>query len=180
VTDGLAGIDEARMRAWGLDPNDNPNSRERHSATNGKAKAATEVASFRCSLSHLRALDEIIQSGIDPRLKTKSDCLQDAVSLFLEDWTNHYADGVSGRTLRRLRLERVQAVLDSRQTFLDLLDKGIDTAREQKDLLELRNLLHDARAEATDSEGYAPQTYIDEVNRRVTRLSEMLEEEHVR
>jgi hypothetical protein len=153
---------------WGFD---NPQSRERFTTP---PKGQTELTSVRLYSSNLRVLDEIIHSGIDPRLKTKSDCIQDAVALFIRDWVENYSDGLSGRTLQVLKMEAIRSVRESRDRFLQLTDEEIDLASRIKDRDALTTLLIGLKTELAESQVYAPKTYLDELQIRIDRLEEML------
>lgn len=153
--------------AWGFD---NPSNRERY--IRPKAEP-TEMLSFRAVGKHARILDEIIHSGIDPRLKTKSDCLQDAVVLFIEHWTDNFADGLSGRTLRMLQMERVAMQGRARQEFLDQHDETYDEARRAQDTKTLRMLYMNLQAERQEAVGFSPDTYIADLDKRIERMADL-------
>jgi hypothetical protein len=122
-----------------------------------------------------RVLDEILQSGIDPRLKTKSDCAQDAIALFIEDWVKNYADGLSGRTLRILHLEREQSAIDERERYLEHVDLQIENAKKYRDKEALNRNLQSLKQEYNDSEGFAPKSYLEELDKRIEDIRHLLD-----
>lgn len=123
---------------------------------------------------YLRALDEIIQSGMDPRLKTKSDCLQDALALFVEDWNKNYQDGIQGRTLRMLELERMKRLRESRTSLIEQAQEELQQAVRNSDIETLHRIEGHITAEREDSLGVSPPTYIKELDELLGRLSDML------
>ena len=150
---------------------DNPNSRERlTSAPRGQSEPFTT----RIYQSNLRILDEIIHSGIDPRLKTKSDCVQDAVALFIEDWVKNYSDGLSGRTLQMLKLERIRMQREAREEFIRRVDEEIESAKYSQDRESLGTILYSLSQERGDSEGWSPNTYIAQLDVRIEDLRHIL------
>ena len=151
---------------------DNPNSRARHTKA---VRGQTESFTFRMDSQSFRVLDEILQSGIDPRLKTKSDCAQDAITLFIEDWVVHYADGLSGRTLRILHLEREQDAIDEREKYLSKIDEQIENSKQYKDTEALSRHLQSLKNEYTDSEGFAPKSYLVELDTRIDHVRQLLD-----
>lgn len=164
---GWIGAGELATDGWLLDA---PVNRERYirPRTDG-----TEPISFRITAAHLRTLDEIIHSGIDPRLKTKSDCLQDAVFMFIEDWMQHYSDGVAGRTLRLYHMERLQMQRESRDAFLDAFDRERMEAMKCSDADGLTMLYKNLLAEREESAGYAPEAYIKELDDRISLMKSL-------
>lgn len=153
---------------WGFD---NPASRERFTTP---PRGQTELFNVRLYVANLRVLDEIVHSGIDPRLKTKSDCVQDAVALFIRDWVENYSDGLSSRTLYMLRLEALRSVRESRENFLTRCDEEAESAAKAKDRDALTTILVGLRQELEDSQVYAPQSYLDDLTKRIGNLEEML------
>ncbi len=151
---------------------ENPDDRERFVSA---PKGQTELASFRLYTSHMRVLDEIIQSGIDPRLKTKSDCYQDAVSLFIEDWLKNYADGLSGRTLRMLRVERRENEANRRLQFLELMQSSFDRCTDEGDRDGFVNLIVDIEEEIDQQRGYCPNSYIEKLEKLLATVKEKKE-----
>lgn len=149
----------------------NPDDRERFTQA---PRGQTEQLNFRVFTSHSRVLDEIIHSGIDPRLKTKSDCLQDAVALFIEDWNEKYPDGLSGRTLRKLMLEKIRMERESREEFLSTIEAEIESAKKQKDREGFVKILSYLKVERDDYRQYAPPSYIDQLTLLIKDLEELL------
>lgn len=156
---------------WGFD---NPNSRERFTQA---PRGQTEQFNFRAYSNNLRVLDEIIHSGIDPRLKTKSDCLQDALALWIQDWTQNYSDGLGGRTLQMLKLEYLRNIRESRDRFLERTDEEWEAASKAGDIDALTMIHSGVRQEREDSLGYAGQAYIKELDSRIRVMDETLRKE---
>lgn len=150
---------------------DNDADRERFTAA---PKGQTESITFRAYTHHLRVLDEIIQSGVDPRLKTKSDCLQDALALLIENWVDYFQDGLSGTTLRRQRMEITRRRRAAREQFLAEWDDELDVAKSKQDQKELENLLMDICYERGDREKDSPDSHVYELDRRISALKTML------
>jgi hypothetical protein len=119
-------------------------------------------------------LDEIIQSGVDPRLKTKSDCLQDALAMFVEDWAKNYADGLTGRTLRMFNLQQMQRQHDSRLKFVTDVEERLDEASQTGDRVALMNLIEQIHEEIEEMAKYSPKSYIEDLNKIASKIQEKL------
>jgi hypothetical protein len=156
---------------WGFD--NEGASRERFTTA---PRGQTEMFSCRLYANNLRMLDEIIHSGLDPRLKTKSDCVQDAVQLFIEDWVEKYADGLSGRTLRMFWLEQRRAQQENRDNFLTSFDSDLETAKKNRDKQGLQSLLALTKAEREESKD-SPPVYLEELDNRIRQLEELVRRE---
>jgi hypothetical protein len=167
VDDRVPEIPDSIPEAWGFD---NPKSRERYSRPKVEP---TEPLTFRATARNLRILDEIIQSGVDPRLKTKSDCMQDGLSLFIEDWMTNYQDGVSGRTLRMFQMERMAIQSRSRQDYLAEHDSSETRLRNDGDKTGLQTLFMNLQAERQEAVGFTPQSYIDELDKRIAKMEDL-------
>lgn len=137
-------------------------------------RGQTESITFRADTFHLRMLDEIIQSGVDPRLKTKSDCLQDALAMFVEDWAKNYADGLTGRTLRMFNLQQMQRQHDSRLKFVTDVEERLDEASQTGDRVALMNLIEQIHEEIEEMAKYSPKSYIEDLNKIASKIQEKL------
>ena len=153
---------------WGFD---NPNSRETFKAPKGQ----TELVSFRMYLLHYKMIDEIVQSGLDPTLKTRSDFLQDCVAIGLEKYQDEHKDGLSGRSLRRFRLEKARQQREAREDYLESTDLEVEAAKKSRDRQMLVGILNDLEEEREDQEGFSPPDYLEAVDQRINELKRLLD-----
>ena len=152
---------------------ENPESRERFTKP---PKGQTEQLNFRIYTFHARMLDEIIHSTLDPSLKTKSDCLQDAVALWIEDWEKKHSDGLSGRTLRRFHMERMLQVAQERDNFMEEVKQIVDLSKKTGDRNTLFAMVDQVEAEVESESGHAPKTYLDDLRKIVKDINDYLED----
>lgn len=152
------------------------NDRERF--TNQK-KGQTEQAQFRVASMNVRRIEEICASKIDPRIKTKSDAYQDAVALWLEDFYNNHADGVTGRILSEWKMEQAELKNNERLRFLDRIDTSIETSLKMHDVEELNQILGYVKMEFNWSQKGAPPVYKRELIERINKLEELVKREYL-
>ena len=152
---------------------ENPENRERFVKP---PRGQTEQLNFRIYTFHARVLDEIIHSGLDPNLKTKSDCLQDAVDLFIKDWNKNYADGLSGRTLRRRNMEEMLRIAQERDRFTEEAKEIVELSKKTGDRHTLFGMIDQLEAEIESETGHAPKMYLDELRDIVKDINRYLEE----
>ena len=144
-------------------------------------RGQTENVGFRAFLGHLRIVDEAIQSRRDPRIKTRSDVLQDALMMWIEDWAKNYAEqGVHGTFLRELNLNKAKAKRERRKYMLDLIDADIEEAKQDKDVYGLQSTLRTVQEERDSLDEHCPQSYISQLDERIESLQEMLRRENPR
>lgn len=157
---------------WGYEE---PNSRERFTQA---PKGQTESFTIRVYVSNLRVLDEIIHSGVDPRLKTKADCVQDAIAFWIKDWVENYADGISGATIEMLHMDWLKMARDARNNFITRSDEELEEAVREGDSHALRILLGGLEARKNDPMSVdAPQSYHKALENRIDRIKELLRKE---
>jgi hypothetical protein len=116
-------------------------------------------------------MQEIVASQIDPRLRTVSDCLQDAAALWIENYIEYCSDGLSGRSLRLFQLERLQRNREAQQSYLDKWDEELIYAK-QHDPEQLHHLLSQIKQEHQETNGH-PHAYAAELVTRIDRLTEI-------
>lgn len=126
-----------------------------------------------------RTLEEIAASGIDPRIKTITDCMRDGATLFIEDWVKNYADGISGRLVRNVRMEMKKRQYDAQTEFLEKVDEMIDHAKKLEDDTELESILTDLKEEYDQTSAYAPPVHIKEVRKRIAEVTELLKKPYI-
>jgi hypothetical protein len=163
-------VSDNYAEAWGLE-----DAIDRERFTNAP-RGQTEPITFRIYTHNARILDEIIHSGIDPRLKTKSDCLQDATSMFIDDWLTNYQDGISGRTLRMYKYERDKLQREARQSFLTETDEAIKQCSNEGDVRGLQRIRSNVDSELSDVNDNTPESYVKNLTARLDDLRRWLAE----
>lgn len=101
-------------------------------------KSETESFTGRISSFHLRRIEEIIHTRIEPDFKTKTDVVQDAISMWLEDWDLRHPDGVGGEYTSSSQLDIIQAASDRRANYMAKAEKTLDTVSHDKDIAGLK------------------------------------------
>lgn len=155
---------------------DNPDNRERY---HRQDKEPTENVGCRVPQRLVRIMDEIAHERLDPRLKTKSDIMVDGIAMVVEDYVKNYADGISGRLLREVRMEMKERQYQAQERYLEKVDTMTSSARNLQDGDELVALLDDLKGEFDDSRDFAPKKYVEELRGRITTLEETLRREYI-
>jgi hypothetical protein len=112
-----------------LIPIDRAKKRRYTKATAG-ANEEFVMTSLRLPSRHLRKLDEICAMRVETDLKTKSDCINDALNTWIEMFLQEHGDELSGMK-NLFQLEDVGRIRESRQKDLELIESNLEIgARE--------------------------------------------------
>jgi len=114
-------------------PFDKPRRRSYTKDTSRTPDGDTDVLSFRAPKTIIRRLDELVQSGSDIDLKTKSDALNDALFRWLEWYLEEHQADVPG-IHDRFVLDRIGFYFTARERELEMMKSTYDRAtRESND-----------------------------------------------
>lgn len=138
-------------------------------------KSETESFTGRFSSFHLRRIEEIIHTRIEPDFKTKTDIVQDAISMWLEDWDQRHPDGVGGEYTSSSQLDIIQAQSDRRANYLDKAKKTLDTVASDKDIAGLKAVVVSFVKYLEESHA-APAAYQLELEALIAKARRMLGE----
>jgi Arc/MetJ-type ribon-helix-helix transcriptional regulator len=112
-------------------PIDKPRNRRFTKTTSATKDGDTDLMSFRAPKVLVRRVDEIVQSGNDIDLKTKSDALNDALFKWLDLYLDeHEAELPAIRD--RFIMDRIRFYYTARQREIDLLKEEHDRATKEK------------------------------------------------
>lgn len=157
---------------WMLDDSDA--ARQRY--TKGDVKRGqTEVVQCRADAFHVRRIDEIVASRIDPSLKTRSDVLQDALAMWLEDWDKRYPDGAGGELSYQAKLEAMRRKRRYRTDFLTTAEEELRGLREEGDVNGLSGFLQTLLLAQGDFKDDAPATYLGKIDNMVNEARRLLD-----
>ena len=78
----------------------------------------TERIQCRADAFHVRRMDERLAARLDPEFKTRSDIMQDAIAMWLEDWDRRYPDGSGGQLRYQSELANMERRRQHRRGFL--------------------------------------------------------------
>ena len=92
------------------------------------SKLEFDLISFRLPADTLRKMDELVASRFDPELKTRSDCLNDAVHCWMEKILEENSDAVP-RLHDSFILGRHRWLYDSRQADIEEMKEMLRRAR---------------------------------------------------
>jgi hypothetical protein len=156
---------------WQLDETD----AARHRYTKSDVKRGnTEVIQCRADAFHVRRVDEIVASRIDPNLKTRSDVMQDALAMWLEDWDTRYPDGATGELSYQARIEGMRRKRRFRTDFLETAEEELRSLATDGDTLGLSTLLQTLLLAQGDFKDDAPQSYLDKLEKHISETKRLL------
>ena len=158
---------------WNLD--DTESIRQRYTKHDVK-RGQTELIQCRADSFQVRRIDEILACRIEPVFKTRSDVLQDAICMWLEDWDRRYPDGVTGELAYQARMHDMARRRAYREEFMESATNQLDGLRHDGDARGLSEFLHivlRARGELQDS---APPSYMQRLDRIIETARRLLEE----
>ena len=135
----------------------------------------TDLIQCRADAFHVRRVDEIVASRIDPTLKTRSDVMQDALAMWLEDWDRRYPDGSGGELSYSARLQRMERKRRYRSEFIDSASEQLDSLQRDGDALGLGEFLQIMLQAQGDFKDDAPPSYLTKVEGMIQTARRMLE-----
>jgi hypothetical protein len=138
-------------------------------------RGETEQIQCRADMFNVRRIDEIIAARIEPEIKTRSDVLNDAISLWLEDWDHRYPDGAAGQLRYQSELVNMERKRGYRQDFIQRAEGQLAGLREDGDLLGLKNyisLMLRARGDFMDD---APDSFMERMDRFISEARRLID-----
>lgn len=152
-------------------PFDKPRRRSYTKVTSQTGDGDTEVISFRATKSMFRRLDEIVQSGNDVDIKTKSDAMNDALFRWLEWYLEKNQTDVPGIHDRFL-LDRIQFYYSARERELVLMKEAFERARQESNDGLFNALLYNMMRFKTELEAdpIASPRQLHECNQMITDI----------
>lgn len=157
---------------WMLDDSDQ--SRQRYTKNDVK-RGQTDVIQCRADSFHVRRVDEIVASRIDPSLKTRSDVLQDALAMWLEDWDRRYPDGAGGELSYQAKLEGMRRKRRYRSDFLMTAEEELKGLREDGDVNGLSGFLQTLLMAQGDFKDDAPGSYLQKIENMISEARRLLD-----
>jgi hypothetical protein len=149
-------------------------SRQRYTKDQVK-RGETERVQCRADAFKVRRIDEIVAARIEPELGTRSDVLNDAIDLWLEDWDRRYPDGASGQLRYQSELLNMERKRQYRQGFIDQAETQLTGLREEGDLLGLKSyvgLMLRARGDFMDD---APDSFMERMDKLISEARRLLD-----
>jgi hypothetical protein len=165
-------------REGGMAEDVNPWQLERQHETFTKSnvqRGNTEHIQFRADAFHVRRIDEIIASRVDPSFKTRSDVLSDAVVLWLENWDLQHPDGTAGELHHRFQLDNQKRARQYRVEYMESAKEELDALRKDFDVEGLRALSRNLIAATIELTGKAPPKYIAELDQLLAETRRLLD-----
>lgn len=157
---------------WQLDDPDAGRQRYTKSAV---ARGQTELIQCRADAFHVRRVDEIVASRIDPTLKTRSDVVQDALALWLEDWDKRYPDGSGGELGYHARLLRMERKREYREQFMQAAEKQLEGLQSEGDVRGLSEFLGIMLQSQGDFKDDAPPSFLQKLDLIIDRAHRLVE-----
>lgn len=162
------------LNPWALD---DTGARQRYTKSEVK-RGETERIQCRADAFQIRRIDEIVASRIDPSFKTRSDVLQDAIAMWLEDWDLRYPDGVGGELSYQARLKTMERKRVYRQEFLTSAVEQIDSLKIDADVEGLSSYLHIMLLAQGDFRSSAPESYLKQLDALIAEARRLIQEAH--
>lgn len=164
---------EMTVNPWALD--DPESNRQRYTKSNVQ-RGSTEVIQCRADAFHVRRIDEIVASRIDPSFKTRSDVMQDALAMWLEDWDRRYPDGAAGELSYQALMKAMERKSAYRTEFMETASGQLDRLRQEGDSGGLSEYLHIMARARGDFKDSAPPSYMTKIDRLISDARRLLEE----
>jgi len=162
----------ANTDAFHLD--DSELSRQRYTKSNVR-RGETEVIQCRADAFHVRRIDEIVASRIDPAFKTRSDVMQDAIAMWLEDWDRRYPDGAGGELAFQARLKALERKREFRVGFIQAATEQLEGLVSDSDILGIREFLQMMLQAQGNFKDDAPQPYMRQIEELIQRSRRLLD-----
>lgn len=134
----------------------------------------TELIQCRADAFHVRRIDEIIAARIDSTFKTRSDVVQDAIAMWLEDWDRRYPDGATGELSYQARIEAMKRKRRYRADFLTIAEEELHGLQQDGDIQGLGNFLQTILLAQGDFKDDAPATYLQKIDDMILRARRLL------
>jgi Arc/MetJ-type ribon-helix-helix transcriptional regulator len=157
---------------WTLDDTDTKRQRYTKSDVH---RGQTELIQCRADSFHVRRIDEIVASRIDAVLKTRSDVIQDAIALWLEDWDRKFPDGSGGELGYHARLLRIERKRIYRDQFMETAEEQLNALQADGDIHGLAEFLQIILQSQGDFKDDAPVSFMDQLEKLVDRAHRLVE-----
>lgn len=163
--------------AWQLDgPTEPATERERYTKAEVK-RGEVEFIGCKAKAIHVRRIAEIVESRVEPELKTKSDVLQDALVMWLEDWDRRHPDFTDEHSLRAQdELDRMQQLTIARKTIIAKAKGQLDALREDGDIVGLRRFLRVLEDMEEKNRADAPAKFMKDLADMTVQVTRLLAE----
>lgn len=135
----------------------------------------TEHIQFRADAFHVRRVDEIIASRIDPSFKTRSDVLSDSLVLWLENWDLAHPDGEQGQLHYKFQMDKQKRQRESRAEYMDTVKEELADCRKDADYEGIREITRSLISAVASMEGQAPPKYIAELDQLLMEARRLLD-----
>jgi hypothetical protein len=145
-----------------------------NAATTKKVSSTTRHTQFRQPEIQARRIDEILAGRFDITLKTKTDILIDATSLWLDEWDKRNPDGANGVLRAQYALYKRNIERTIRNDFLEDAKEQLHELRHDGDVRRLQGLQLDLEMVIADSHN-EPESYIKELQRLLEETTRLLE-----
>lgn len=169
-------IEKGTMTDSGFSPwmlEDTEAKRDRYTKSDVR-RGNTEVIQCRADAFHVRRVDEIVASRIDPALKTRSDVMQDALAMWLEDWDRRFPDGAGGELSYQARIEAMKRKRRYRLDFLETAEEELTGLQNDGDVQGLSTFLQTLLLAQGDFKDDAPDTYLRKIDDMIQRAQRLL------
>ena len=122
----------------------------------------------------VRRVDEIVASRIDDAFKTRSDVLQDAIAMWVDDWDEHHPDGASGQLSYQSELSRLERASENRTAFLTRADTQLNRLSGEGDRNGLQTYLEVMARARGDFLDDAPKSFINKMDQYIDQAKRLL------
>lgn len=139
-------------------------------------RGETERVQCRADAFLVRRIDEIVASRIDEDFKTRSDILQDAISMWVDDWDNRHPDGMQGQLHYQSELARLERATENRSAFLGRAERQLTQLRNDGDtngFSTYLSIMFRARGDFLDD---APKPFISKMDQFISEAKRLLDE----
>lgn len=140
-------------------------------------KGQVEHIQCRTNALHVRRIDEIVASRVEPVFKTRSDVLQDAISMWLDDWDQRYPDGIGmgGELAYRSMLDKAERMDEEREGFVQSAQTRLERLQNNKDTEGIEGFLRMMlAAQVKLQKEKAPAVYLDRIEEMIVRSRRLL------
>ncbi len=158
-----------QLQAWNLETD--PTKRTPYKRVQERKGDSTPVA-CRCDSFIVRRMDEILGSANSPDYKTRSDIVQDAIALWLEEWDKEHPEMVTALSYQ-FKVEQMGRRRAARTAFLEVAKTELDGLRDDGDISGLHQFIQALDTALVDFREDAPASFlrkIDEIRTSARRL----------
>lgn len=158
------------MEAWNLDSD----GQKRTPYKRVKERKGESIpVTARCDSLMVRRTDEILASAVGwPTYKTRSDIIQDALAMWLEEWDKDHPDNTTPLSYQ-FKVEQMGRRRSARTDFLEMAKTELDGLREDGDITGLAMFIATLDIALIDFRHDAPASFlvkIDEIRNNAKRL----------